>query len=463
MSESLRTAPLSDDATQNRSVIDNEHASGTRHASRRPPVRPRPQSWHPYGPVEPPLESNTSRSIGVHAILNPPAQTTIDAVSGLRDPRTLSGTASPRPRKGSSPGPRTMHAMQHPLSPRSSMRPGMNPGSPSARFVGGGRSGQSSVSHSPLVPHEPLMGLRQTPVSSPLPLDSALRPIASLPGTQPPVTASLQSTPRLHSRRTSAGPLTNHRSQETSPIAPHSTHNHFGAASPAVTMTSVPPNIAPYAAASAPYMTMEPMTRGAPTTAGPRSLAEESGTRVASPVPGTPGSASSLGGLIPCVMDLKSGSSSQAEKRKANSDASRRFRNRKRNEVQLEQRLTAQQDEIRRQSEEIRALAHERDYYRSERDFFREHLDRSVSLSSLPPRPPSPRPTPAAALLPAPNDTVSASSRPQGSWPGTPGPAPYASAPHASASTFLGRDVAASGPPVSGGPLPPFQSSWPRS
>ena len=80
--------------------------------------------------------------------------------------------------------------------------------------------------------------------------------------------------------------------------------------------------------------------------------------------------------LIPCVLDMKSGSSSQAEKRKANSDASRRFRNRKRNEVQMEQKITAQQEEMRKQAEilhrhtqEIRALFQEREYYRSERDF----------------------------------------------------------------------------------------------
>ncbi|KAJ5778134.1 hypothetical protein N7520_001380 [Penicillium odoratum] len=439
MPEPLRAAPLSDDATQGRSGIDNELGPATRHSSRRPPLRARPQSWHPYGPVEPPLDAS-SRPNGVHAILNP-AQT----MESSRDLR-LSGTAS-RPRKGSSPAPRSMH-LQQPLSPKS-MRPVMNPGSPSARFVGGGRSGHSSVSHSPLVPHEPLMGLRQTPVSSPLPLDSALRPITSLPGTQTPVTAPLHSTPGLHSRRTSAGPGLNHKSQETSPTKSHTIYSQYGRASPAVSMASIPPN-APYAAA--PYMTMEPMTRGVPATAGPR--LEETGAR-ASPVPGTPGSTTSLGGLIPCVMDLKSGSSSQAEKRKANSDASRRFRNRKRNEVQLEQRLTAQQDEIRRQSEEIRALALQRDHYRSERDFFREYLGRSTSLSTLPPRPPSPRPAPSASLLPTPTETAP---RPQGSWPGT-SVAPYAPVPHGSAP--IGRDVAPSGP-VAGGPLPPFQGSWPR-
>ncbi|KAJ6140589.1 hypothetical protein N7470_010385 [Penicillium chermesinum] len=97
------------------------------------------------------------------------------------------------------------------------------------------------------------------------------------------------------------------------------------------------------------------------------------------PLPG-PGNSSlpEAPGMIPCFVDLKSGSSSQAEKRKANSDASRRFRNRKRNEMQLEARLTAQQDEI-------RALLQQRDHYRSERDFFREQLSRSVPLSNYHP------------------------------------------------------------------------------
>ncbi|KAJ5108051.1 hypothetical protein N7456_004726 [Penicillium angulare] len=492
MSESLRAAPLSDHAIQDRSAIDNEHGPVGNLQSRRPSLRARPQSWHPYGPVEPPLEASSSRSIGVHSILNPPSQTTMEAAinSGIGS-RSVSRASSPRSRKGSSPAIRPMNSiMQHPLSPRSVGRPLMNPGSPSARFVGGGRSGQSSVSQSPLVPHEPSLGLRQ-PVSSPLP-NQTLRPLAAMPGTQPPVTGSLHSTPTIHSRRTSAGPgpLTNPTSQEASPTSPHSTYSQFGRASPAVANVSIAPSPAPYSAASTPYITMETLTRGTPAVAPPRSIEEPTPAPAPAPTasnkaqsagPSTPGSTSSLPGLIPCVLDLKSGSTSQAEKRKANSDASRRFRNRKRNEMQLEQRLTSQQDEIRRQSEEIRTLLQQRDHYRSERDFFRDYLGRSVSLSQVPPRPSSPRsssgipapllPTPAMETAPTPTwsggDAVrsapgaqsASASRPQGSWPGT--PVPYPAVPQEPVPRAIGSD-AGSALPVSGGPLPPFQGSWSR-
>ncbi|KAJ5173036.1 hypothetical protein N7492_005629 [Penicillium capsulatum] len=476
--ESPRAIPVSDDApqTEDRSVIEEHAPVSSRGPSRRPPLRTRPQSWHPYGPVEPPLESSGSRAIGVHAILNPTAQAAVESgTSNGREPRVLPGSSSPRPRHGSSPTPRAMHPLaQQPLSPRSHARSAMNPGSsPSTRFVGGGgrASGQSSVTHSPLIPQEPSLGLRPPVSSSPLPMDSTLRPITTLSSTQPPPT-SLHSTPSLHSRRTSAGPgpLTNPNSQEASPTTPHASFNHFGRGSPAVTNISLPPNPALYPLAAptpAPYMTMESASRGIPAPAGPRGSTDESAAGVNTP------------GMIPCVLDLKSGSTSQAEKRKANSDASRRFRNRKRNEMQLEQRLNTQQDEIRRQSEELQSLLQRVEHYRSERDFYRDYLGRSMSLSSLPPRPPSPRsthpvvlspaettmpawsgdtprpPPGSQSIAPAPPGRLLDSVRPQASWPGS--PTPYSPAPSS-------RPLAPPGPPpVAGGTLPPFQGSWARS
>ncbi|KAJ5225282.1 hypothetical protein N7468_006507 [Penicillium chermesinum] len=465
--EPLHVARLSEDAIQDRTVIDSEQGSATaRHSSRRPPLRTRPQPWHPYGPVEPPMESSSSRSIGVHSILNPPAQPE-DQADSSREKHSGPAPSSPRPRKGSSPAPRAMHPLvQQPLSPRARGHSMVNPGSPSARFVGsGGRSGRSSVSHSPLVPHEPPLGIRQTPASSPMSLDSTLRPITSLPGTQPPVSASLHSTPSVQSRQASTGlgPLTTPVSQEPSPTTPHSSYT-FGRGSPAapnVSMAPAPPVYAVPSGPSVPYMTMESLNRGIPAASGPR-MSEI--TAVPSRGQGIPLSPEAPG-MIPCFVDLKSGSSSQAEKRKANSDASRRFRNRKRNEMQLEARLTAQQDEI-------RALLQQRDHYRSERDFFREQLSRSVPLSQLPPRPSSPRAAPSTLVLGSPSDTPSAPvwsgseiargtqtpatpsaqrglepARPQSGWPGS----------------SLSRDIAPSGPSVAGGPLPPFQgSTWSR-
>ncbi|KAJ5175172.1 uncharacterized protein N7482_001049 [Penicillium canariense] len=488
--EPLRAGPLSDDATHSssddRSVIDSDLGPGNRQPARRPPLRARPQSWHPYGPVEPPLEVSSSRPIGVHAILNPPAQGATDPVrrASVREQLSRPGPpSSPRPRQGSSPALRSVYPLvQHPLSPKSHPRSLINPGSPSARFVGtsGRTSGQSSVAQSPLVPQEPTVGSRQPPpVSSPLPLDATLRPIASQSAAQPLASVSLHSTPSIHSRRTSAGPgpLTNPNSQETSPSTPHSTFSHFGRASPAVTNVTLAPSAAAYAVPT-PYITMESLSRGTLATAGPRSSVTED-------TAGTPG-------MIPCLLDLKSGSTSQAEKRKANSDASRRFRNRKRNEMQLEQRLTAQQDEIqrhaetvRRQSEEIRSLLLQRDHYRSERDFFRDALDRSGSAIYTSPRPPSPRltqpslvpvmdtpaaapawsgvegrsasgtgqsQTPAAGSSQAVTTRLLDSARPQASWPGS--PAAY------SPEISIGRSGP---PPVSGVSLPPFQGSWSRT
>lgn len=491
--DSRRAGSLSRDVAQTDDrTSDNDRAfTSNRNPARRPPNRPRPQSWHPYGPVEPPLESMSSRPIGVHAILNHP-QATADLAALSREPLSLPGpSSSPRP-QGTSPTTRSGYALaSQPLSPRSHSRPLMNPASPSARFVGGsGRaSGQSSVAQSPLVPHEPLMGPRLPATSSPLPLETGLRSIAPLTGNQPPTLTSLHSTTSLHSRRTSAGPgpLTNPNSQETSPSTSHSNFSPFGRVSPAVTSVSLTQSNASYPTAP-PYMTMDPLTRPIPATKGPKRQPEQAPTRA-----GTPQGSPLPQGMIPCVLDMRSGSSSQAEKRKANSDASRRFRNRKRNEMQLEQRLTAQQDEIqrsvetvRRQSEELRSLVQQRDHYRSERDFYREHLGRTMSLSALPPRPSSPR-SAQPTLLPAsePGTTTSwsgadaarsasgtqptsAGPAPQGrmidpvqsqpAWPASP---PYSSTPMAPA----GRAVA--GPPsgspsVSGGPLPPLQGSWSR-
>ncbi|CAL5873651.1 uncharacterized protein PFLUO_LOCUS7933 [Penicillium psychrofluorescens] len=352
----------------------------------------------------------------------------------------------------------------------------LTPESPSARFVGGAArsSGPSSVVQSSLTPvsQEPSRRLAST---SPLPLDSMLRPITSLP----PVSTSLHSTPTLHSRRTSTGPSP---SQETSPTTPHSTSGPFSRASPAMASVSFPPSVAAYSTAPL-YGPADPMNR----TAGPRP-ADEGGVGLGLTAQNTQ-STGSGGVLIPCVLDLKSGSSTQAEKRKANSDASRRFRTRKRNEVQLELRITAQEEEIqksgaiiRRQTEEIRALMRQRDHYRSERDFFRDHLSRSGSLSQLsarPVSPPPPTPAPAAVAVapmevgatPGGDMSRSASSsqqssagpvssahlpdptRPPGSWAGS--PAPYSPAPPTH------RGIAPAGPPpVTGGTLPPLQGAW---
>ncbi|KUL81993.1 hypothetical protein ZTR_09818 [Talaromyces verruculosus] len=89
------------------------------------------------------------------------------------------------------------------------------------------------------------------------------------------------------------------------------------------------------------------------------------------------------GTKIPVTIDLRSGSRSLAMKRKANSDASRSFRNRKKNEAALEQRVN-------QLNEQLQFLTEERDFYRNERDFFRDTLSEHIGAAQMPPRSPSP-------------------------------------------------------------------------
>ncbi|OJD21613.1 hypothetical protein ACJ73_07046 [Blastomyces percursus] len=84
-------------------------------------------------------------------------------------------------------------------------------------------------------------------------------------------------------------------------------------------------------------------------------------------------------------VDFDSGSRKAAEKRLKNSDASKRFRERKKvNEKEMKQ-------EVERQKDDIKFLTEERNFYRAERDFFRTLYDREVGLHRIPPRPTSPR------------------------------------------------------------------------
>ncbi|KAJ5128818.1 hypothetical protein N7526_006984 [Penicillium atrosanguineum] len=466
MSQELRrTGPLPDDATTDGpNAIDTERApADNRQPSRRPPLRARPQSWHPYGPVEPPLDVSSARSIGVHAILNPPGQAAaIDAVSTSREPLSLPGpSASSRPRQGSSPAPRIVHHLaQQQLSPRAHPRSLKGPGSPSARFVGSGRtSGQSSVAHSPVVPQEPPLGLRQPPSSSSLPLESALRPITSLPPVQPPngdVTKldTQSSLPKnQHRPRPSNEP-------EFAGDEPYNTSFKLQSLHTRISRSDSCLSPANGAAVLSTAALQSNRFHGSRNSSNSRDLSHKGR-----------------------INQKRHTCRRQAEKRKANSDASRRFRNRKRNEVQLEQRLGAQQDEIqrhvetvRRQSQEIRSLAQQRDHYRSERDFYREQLGRSMSLSQLPPRPSSPHPQ--SSLLPPSDSTLTSTSTWAGdvprsataqtatasgrvldsarqeNWPAS--PASYSPAPTS------GRALPPGPPPVAGGPFPPFQGTWTR-
>jgi hypothetical protein len=368
-------------------VDDDSHLSKERDL-----VRPRPLSWRPSAPVEPPLQAAQLRSIGVHSILNSPAKSAPprlvspagDSLSLARHRSSVPPSSAPASHVRLPSSPSIHHAKRPSLSPGLMNRQIISPVSPTARFVGsaGPYARNPSTVQSPLA-QASRPGLYGLASGSPLPLEIAPANQKHPSETIAPVSVSIHSTPNFHSRRTSANLTPTPSSQETSPTTPVSIYSPFGRSSPAIAGLPIPQSAPPFANPSI-YGTAEPVSR-LPSVAGDRPAGDEQN---APPLPG----------MIPCILDLKSGSSSQAEKRKANSDASRRFRNRKRNEMQMEQKITAQQDEIRKQQEvllkqaqEIRELMQQRDHYRSERDFYREHVNRLVPPGQLPARPPSPQ------------------------------------------------------------------------
>lgn len=380
----------SDDAPRatNRSPIDGgkvqlaQGPPGSNAPDDQDAVRSRSVSLHPSMPMEPPLEPTQLRPVGIHSLLNPPAKVAADFIGNPSSEGLVAQSPGlpPSLRRASSPTDPSVHLGKRPsLSPGTGKRHILTPISPSARLAGGisrnlPHAGISAL-HSPLG-LEPRGGLHGTGPGMPLLPDPVAGQASAMMGTQPRTSVSLHSTPTFHSRRISAGPVTNPRSHETSPV-PHSAYSQFGRSSP--TFVNAPASHAPPPPPLNPslHRTMDPMGRP--------------------PVVGRPENAS-LPGNIQVVFDYKSASSAQAAKRKANSEASKRFRNRQKMEEQMEKKVAAQQEEIRkqaetmqRQAEEIRALLQARDYYRSERDFYREEIGRTVPLAQMPARPPSPR------------------------------------------------------------------------
>ncbi|PYH78459.1 hypothetical protein BO82DRAFT_157257 [Aspergillus uvarum CBS 121591] len=353
-------------------------------------VRSRPFSWQSSDPLGYALNSTgQSRPIGVESILNPPSKTPGIKPENGRESHVAS--PSSHNRHPSSPTVHLPSPTLHPAkrlssSPAVRSHPVIAPASPSARFppLGGSLSLKAGPAQFPLTQTSRLSSYPRGP-SSPHFIDSVPgHPVSTSPH---PTSASIlapvsvQSTPTFHSRQASGNHTPHPSSQETSPTTPVSTYSQFGQSSPAIAATPMPHQTPSFGNTS--YTAGDSASRLPPAMAVPR--------------PGDELAEAPPAGMIPCFVDTKSGSSQQAEKRKANSDASRRFRNRKRNEMQMEQKITAQQDEMRKQAEalqrqtqEIRALTQERDFYRSERDFFRDHYTRLVPAGQIPTRPTSP-------------------------------------------------------------------------
>lgn len=394
MSQHSASSHVSGDPTleQNRTVDDGPESSLREHHGQdtQETVPTQAVAWNRLSPIEQSPVPTQPRSIGVHAILNPPESTGLSAPAqrDSRDPLDVPASTSPRLRGSSSPAPRPARPSSRFLqTDRPSLSPGViprriiTPVSPAARSSSlSGRShlltGKISVSESPFV-QEPSTGLYGIATGGPLSVETSNHPNAALQGRHVQGPASMHSTPVFHGRRPSGGPATNPSSQDTSPSTPHSTYSQFGQSPPMATTGILQPPTVPSFKAP-PFVAMDSLGRAPSVPSGSRYGEEAS-------VPGTPHEGySAIPGMIPVIVDYKSGSRSQAEKRKANSDASRRFRNRKKNELALEQRISSQ-------AEQMRMLTEERDYYRAERDFYRETLSQTIGLGQLPPRPPSPR------------------------------------------------------------------------
>ena len=470
---------------QQQQVVTDQNVGGS---------SPRPGAWHHLSPLaDSRSEPSLPRSLGVHNILNPleTAGSSAPARQSSRDipdvPLSVSSTSSHQ-RQSQSPIARfTNQNTQHLQGDHPSLSPGVRPRriitpiSPAARLASTAGKfnifpGKINVSQSPFV-QEPSTGLYNTsPPNAPLLTEPTVTPSVALPGPPrlPPSQPSRHSTPTFHSRRTSAGLQTNPSSQDTSPSTPRSTYSKFGQSSPSVSAgllqlpgpSSLEPPLFPATAADS-------LNRLPGGIGGPKYGGEEL------PLTGVLQEDTALPGMIPVLVDLKSGSRSQAEKRKANSDASRRFRNRKKNELALEQKLKSV-------TEELRIIAEERDYYRAERDFFRDQFGRTVSLAQLPNRPPSPRHF-RSAILPSGNEpgrdpawhsgegvSSSAAGSPSTSSTGPLSQSAMPSTPHPSADPSVTLNVEASPYPAStqgGGrsiaqdegqlqPRPVYQSSW---
>ncbi|KAJ5480736.1 hypothetical protein N7539_006630 [Penicillium diatomitis] len=373
--------------------------SSPRHSAHRPPLRARPQTWHPYVPVEPPVDISSSRSIGVHAILNPPVRGMTPLEKPIRRERTsrasMSSTSARLVSRASVIYVASISALiaQVITTIRKNSRvtvflllyPSGDDGlrslkdSPISISLSGTPSKLwSAAAAGPLAIPRRLANISRYSIAtyrlitSPATLDEKL--------TQFTIKRSFQT----HEHRShSTGPSSFSRSESidaTIDLQPYRTRFPLVAGVPISSSTATSSTPAP-----SNYPRPNLIDREMPSTVVTHSnLPDEK--------PGTQA-------MIPCLLDLKSGSSTQAEKRKANSDASRRFRNRKRNEMQLEQRLNTQQEEIQRQAEtirhqaeEIRFLVSQRDHYRAERNFFREASERLDGAKYSLQRPSSPRP-----------------------------------------------------------------------
>ncbi|KAL2360068.1 hypothetical protein RJZ56_007071 [Blastomyces dermatitidis] len=336
------------------------------------------------GSPDPTWRTATTRSIGMHAILNPshtlatgpsahqmnrdiPEPTPSTSPSPSTNPHATPTSAglTPQSDRSVSQHDRTMYSplpQRHILTARS---PGVH--APSIGPSYGPARGTMTVEHNPFLPPQQPYG------------DTAMRPTMEAPPSMryslshPSVpSATLPIDPRPITGRQGSGPQI---------TAPGTTHSAY---SPLIQGSHVP--------ASTNLLQQPVPSLSQPTGASfigddNRSRTPQDGGSSYTFVGGQSKFASprDIQSRLSVPVDFDSGSRKAAEKRLKNSDASKRFRERKKvNEKEMKQ-------EVERQKDDIKFLTEERNFYRAERDFFRTLYDREVGLHRIPPRPTSPR------------------------------------------------------------------------
>lgn len=371
-----------DGSTANRSVID--HATSD---SSQPQRSPAPAD-HASASSQAPL-----RSISMHAILNPEDRPVEPkSRNSSREPfESPSASASPstHPRGTPSPALRTPLDSLLPfdrsgLSPRTQTRHILTPRSPGVTASSSGRPnpvpGTINVTQFPFL---------QSPQSQTFHPEQVMRMV-------PDAVAGTAGRFNYGSRIRSSSLFAEHRhthvgsrphSQDTSPSTPQSTYSPFNQTPPStrpsyaqLPLSHHPPPF-PHTLPPPSRRPVGELNRPGPVSDGGSAHPGETGFQQLPPpkIPVEPGPT-----LIPMIVDLESGSRKADDKRKKNSDASKKFRERKKaGEIEQQQRLE-------RQAEEIKRLTEERDFYRDERDFFREMCTRNPGFN-MPVRPLSPR------------------------------------------------------------------------
>ncbi|KAL1961095.1 hypothetical protein VTO42DRAFT_4983 [Malbranchea cinnamomea] len=338
-----------------------------------------------------------SRSIAVQAILNP-ADVSLETCSRqnskepIESPTPASISPSIHPQGSPSPVIRPpsdplLHFDRPGLSPRVQSRPLLTPRSPGRAASFGGRSnpipGTINVTQSPFI---------QSPGSRSFSAKETVRlntesAIATAPSRFQYETGRVRSASFFAEHR--QGPVGSRpHSQDTSPSTPQSGYSPF---------SQTPPSSRPSYVQQPPPRPPPPFSHNLP----PPPIGPPIGELNRPPLLPEAGSLHTGGEmgypqmplhhipiepptLIPVTIDMESGSRKADDKRRKNSYASKKFRERKKaGEAEQLQRLE-------RQAEEIKILTEERDYYRAERDFFRELVAGTPGLS-IPSRPPSPR------------------------------------------------------------------------